>query len=374
MISPDSIELDMILDSLPMQIAVIDRKGTIIQVNASWRSFSEENAAAIGENYYWLGANYFDAWAHLANRQNEDLWGGESVSEGIRRVLEGKELFFSLDYSAQGRKEQRWFMMSATPLQRPEGGAVIMHIPVTHHIELQHRLQYLGEQIETRVRERTAKLRKLARALTLAENRERQLLAQDLYDNLGQLLALMRIKLSGIKNGANVESILVDIDKLINLASNSLRSLAYQLSPPILFELGLRPAVEWLAEEVGRLYGLRVSVQEFGEDKPLDQPSRAILFSVLRDLLLKAAINVARSGVVVSFMGQENRLSIWVCYKNIDLDAEQFAEKSGIDLFSLRERLGFIGGNIEISSVPGKGSVVSLLAPLLLDEGEDCDW
>ena len=94
----------------------------------------------------------------------------------------------------------------------------------------------------------------------------RRQLATELHDDLGQTLALLKIKLSGLTAKTppmdmRDEDRLGEIKQLIAQANRQVRSLTFQISPPILEQFGLVPAVEWLAEDMGRHYGLRVAVE-----------------------------------------------------------------------------------------------------------------
>src|ERR1700722_14551791 len=80
-----------------------------------------------------------------------------------------------------------------------------------------------------------------------------------------------------------------EIDHLLGRASASARSLSYQLSPPVLHELGLVPALEWLGEEMKRLYRLDVTINSDRNAKPLDERTRVMLFRAIRELLVNIA-------------------------------------------------------------------------------------
>jgi PAS domain S-box-containing protein len=97
------------------------------------------------------------------------------------------------------------------------------------------------------------KLRSLASELSLTEERERRRIAATLHDNLGQLLAILKIRLGAVTESKATESTkreLRDIRKYIQQGIDYTRSLIVELSPPILHELGLEPALEWLAEQI----------------------------------------------------------------------------------------------------------------------------
>jgi PAS domain S-box-containing protein len=120
---------DAILESLPNHIAVIDRRGTIVAVNAAWTDFGRQEGArtpaAIGR-----GASYFDVCRRAAA---DGLHEAAFVLERIERVCQGISTGFETAYASDTPAgDQRWWLMTVTPLRRPEGGAVIAHADVTH--------------------------------------------------------------------------------------------------------------------------------------------------------------------------------------------------------------------------------------------------
>jgi signal transduction histidine kinase len=217
-----------------------------------------------------------------------------------------------------------------------------------------------------------ARLRALAFELARAEENERQAIARDLHDDLGQLLSVAKLKL-GKLNGApqaDREQIVEELSGLIGRAESSVRSLAFQLSPAVLYELGLVPALQWLAEDVKKTYGLSVQVTDDGAPKPLSQSSRAVVFRAIRELLINV---VKHAGVSTAFLGTRrvgNKIEVEVSDDGNGFAPTGIAAHShgGFGLTSVRERMSFIGGNVKISSLPGNGTEIRLTAPLSQDE------
>ncbi len=210
-------------------------------------------------------------------------------------------------------------------------------------------------------------IRELSGELTMAEERERRSLAQDLHDNLGQLLAAVKIKLATLDPGS-LKSSIVEIGTLVDQADRTVRMVRQQLSPPILHSLGLGPALEWLADELKRGYGLTVHVDDDSEPKLLDEAGRTIVFRSVRELL----INVVRHAQVmradVTCLVEDCRLIVAVSDEGCGFDAAEILRAlpsaGGFGLFSIRERFASIGGGMDIDSAPGEGSTITLTVPL----------
>ena len=227
-------------------------------------------------------------------------------------------------------------------------------------------------KLEKLVRRRTAQLSALTMEVTLAEERERRSLAQDLHDDLGQILAMAKLKLTALEqpDGADQQSHLQqirEIEAMVDRANRSVRSLSLQLSPPVLHQLGLVAALEWLAEEVYRSYGLTVMVRDDGRPKPLPQVSGYLLFRAVRELLINVSKHAGVTRADVSVEIVEDNLIVSVSDSGRGFDAKKKVMPSaggGYGLFSVGERIRHIGGEIQIDSSPGDGTVVVLILPL----------
>ena len=111
-----------ILSALPSHIALVDNRGVIVSVNRAWQEFAEENSLPVPA--YGIEINYLDTCDTARD-------GGESAA-GIRSVLAGDSSSFSIEYPFHSPTQQRWFLMTVTPLSHSaSSGAVIMHTDIT---------------------------------------------------------------------------------------------------------------------------------------------------------------------------------------------------------------------------------------------------
>ena len=232
-------------------------------------------------------------------------------------------------------------------------------------------LRCMADSLEERVRQGTAQLRALNAELTLTEDRERRILARDLHDDLGQVLAIVKIKLSSIEGSERrgmLKAALKDIEQLIDQANRSVRSLMLQLSPPILQTLGLIPTLEWLSEEMERLYGLAVCVDTEGELPNIEEPARTTLFRSIRELLINVAKHADTTlAQVFCHPSDDGLVCISVTDQGHGFNYQETLSKpvgnTGFGLLSVRERIEFIGGRMEVDSLPGYGTTISIIFP-----------
>jgi signal transduction histidine kinase len=211
------------------------------------------------------------------------------------------------------------------------------------------------------------RLRALTSELFLTEERERRRLAVDLHDGLSQLIALAQMKLAVLAKAAGPDAGLArsvgEIRAVVEQAHRSVRSMTFQLSPPVLHDIGLEPALEWLAEDMRQRYGLPVRFEDDGREKAADDRLRVVFFRSVRELLINAAKHAAAGHVRVRLAREGDLLCALVEDDGVGMSPDRVRSK-GSGLFSIRERLSVLGGSVEIESAPGRGTRIRLRAPL----------
>lgn len=244
---------------------------------------------------------------------------------------------------------------------------------VTERVRAEAELQRHRLHLEDMVLERTAQLRALAQELAKVEERERRSIAQDLHDDLGQIIAAVKIRLTSLQlqdtnpRHDELKQRVKEIGAMVDQANRAVRSFSAQLSPPVLSQLGLVSALEWLAEDMQRSNGLTVHIYDDSNVMMLDGTLGSSLFRSVRELLINVSKHAGTNSAEVSFFTDDDEFVITVTDTGVGFDAEQRLIPSadgGYGLFSIRERLGSIGGTMQIDSQPGDGTVVILTLPL----------
>jgi len=215
-------------------------------------------------------------------------------------------------------------------------------------------------------------LRRLAAELSLAEERERRAIATELHDHLGQALAFTRLRLSEFAGNAvfcGFEADLAEILRLVDQSIRFTRTLTGELSPPVLYELGLAPALDWLGERFAAKHGCRVAVTADDGCEPISQEARVMLFKAAHELLTNAVKHARPRLVRVDLHRAGQDLFVAVTDDGGGFDpaglaaAEATGDQGGFGLFSIRERLRHLGGSMDVRSAPGQGATITLRLP-----------
>jgi signal transduction histidine kinase len=226
------------------------------------------------------------------------------------------------------------------------------------------------KSVEEQVLSYQEQLQTLASELALSEERERRRIATNLHDRIGQTLAFARLKLAGIGARGAAEEV-EKLRELIDQAISDTRSLTFELSPPVLYELGLVPALEWLVRKIGKEHPIRIRFQDDGQPKPLDENVRVVLFQAVRELLVNVVKHADAAHVEVVLRRDADALRIVIEDDGSGFDlAKLQARPEGtrtFGLFNVRERLEYLGGRVKIRSEPRRGTRVTLIAPLRIE-------
>ncbi len=238
---------------------------------------------------------------------------------------------------------------------------------ITEHKQIEKQIQVYQEQ-----------LRYLAAELSFAEERERRRIATMLHDHIIQNLGFSKISLeilaetaAGFGHDKHLNSI-KELEVITEEMIKYTRSLTFDLSPPILYELGFEVAVEWLIEQIHKRHGILIFFENDGQPKSLDDDIRSLLFQAARELLVNVVKHAQATHVNVFVSRKKDHIKIDIEDNGIGFDVVRISPRmdknSGFGLFNIRERLHYIGGGLELDSGPGRGTRASLTAPLAIDK------
>lgn len=235
------------------------------------------------------------------------------------------------------------------------------------------------KRTEKELLEHQAKLKSLASQLSLTEERERHRLATELHDQISQSLVISKIKLDQLRKSSTSDEFnkpLEDICNCLGQIIDDTRTLTFDLSYPILYELGFEAAVaEWLTDQIQEKHRIETEFEDDGRQKPLDDDIRVLLFRNVRELLINIIKHAKANKVRVSIRRVKEHINVSVEDDGVGFDPVEVAsmatKRAEFGLFSIRERLEQLGGIIEIVSGLGRGSKITMIAPLKYDNSAD---
>ncbi len=229
-----------------------------------------------------------------------------------------------------------------------------------------------NREARLRIEENQSRLRKLATELSLAEARERREIAVALHDDIIQEFAFIKLRIAQFRGDAvfyGFERNLEEILALLERAIRQTRTLTFDLSPPVLYDLGLAAALEWLAERYLQRHGLRVEL-DLRLDRPdrLPEALRVTIFKCVQELLTNVVKYAQVSAARLRLGRDDASLIIEVGDDGTGFETGRLSwsegSQPGFGLFSIRERLQSFGGEMAIRSSPGAGTAVRLTLPM----------
>ena len=213
--------------------------------------------------------------------------------------------------------------------------------------------------------QRAEQLRALATELAVAEQRERRRVARILHDELQQTLVGAKYQLEAATAKTRTRATRETMGRLSEILEEAIktsRSLTAELGLPILHQKDLTGALKWLAGRMLERHGLQVTVEAEALAEPLSDDLRAFVFEAVRELLFNVVKHAGVNEAQVRLLRQGENLRVEVSDAGRGFDSDR-PQGSGTDfgLFSIRERLGYLGGHMDINSAPSQGTRISFV-------------
>lgn len=348
-------------------MAVLDRRGTIIAVNDAWKSFARANGYR--GSAFGVGANYL-AICRAAAEAGAD--GAETAHAALEGLLAGRTRMFSIEYPCHAPGEDRWFQMIALPNADPgrDGQFLVLHLPITERKQAERRILEARRDTE---RAAAAKSRFLATAAgdlrqaaqaammfyQLLPEEPRAEAADQARVRLGRCLESLRDSLDGLTDLSRLESGMVSPRPEVFAADALLESLWVEFAP--------------VAEARGIDFR-RVPSSAFAETDP------ALVATVLRNLLTNATTYARGSKVLLGCRrsGSSLRLTVadagpGIAERETSLIFEDFYRGEhfghdrtrglGLGLSVARRVAASLGERLTVRSRPGHGSIFEMTVP-----------
>jgi len=361
-------EWESTVDALAEVVCVVDSYCNVVRTNRAIESWGLGGVRDVqGRNVHRLLHPRCDAdECELARRLGE-AWGlmrsnGCATFE-LRDAVLGRALHITLR------------TVATTDL------AVIVLSDITTLHNIQADLRAMNEQLETRIETRTRELNAsrdelsmLSAQLMTAQENERKRIAQELHDGIGQSLSAIKYSLERAVEMSHNDApsapteLLRTTIRRVQQTLESIRSIAMNLRPSLLDDLGAVSAVRWLCREFGEIYApLRIHTDIAVTDSTVPEPLATPIFRTVQESLNNVARHAQANNAVVSMRNDASRLMLEISDDGVGFDPRESLGPSvagGHGLSGLRERATKTGGTFSLQSKRGCGTVVRVGWPL----------
>gem|GEM_PF-2192177 len=226
----------------------------------------------------------------------------------------------------------------------------------------------MEEKIRNYQKELYAAATEMSTLESRVEERERYLIAADLHDYVGQNLVVLQLKLGLLQRSLSAPNMLRHVEEIREIIGKTIqytRSLTVELNPPILVEIGFKPAIESLAEAFQKTHELKIVIKDDGQPIHIDSENRYLLFRCVREILMNVVKHSQANNVEIAMSRSAGRMYVTVADNGTGFDMSTAdRKKTGFGLFTIRERMKRLGGYCEIETKPGSGTMVILAMPI----------
>jgi PAS domain S-box-containing protein len=326
---------------------------------------------------------YNERWLEYTGQTREEAGGwawtnavhpdeqAQSAEDYRRAVAEERPLH--REYRIRNASgEYRWFLVQALPF-RDDGGRSVRYYGAATDIQEQRMAR---EELEAHVRERTHALlelsvtrQQLLQRLVTATEEERQRIARELHDEMGQHITALRVRLDSLPSDGRVE----ELKGIITRIDQSIDRLTLELRPPTLDQLGLHGAITSLADEFSAASGIRVALHlGLADNDRFADNIESALYRVLQESLTNVWKHA--SATTVSVILERERQGLRMIIEDDGHGFETVAAtgdapaRGRFGLLGMRERLALVGGTFDIESESGRGATIFVRVPLIAPE------
>lgn len=255
---------------------------------------------------------------------------------------------------------------TATRIQQGELDARAPHSPVADR-DLDHLTWTFNGMLDSLAMYRR-RLREIAARALDAEEAERKRIAQELHDETAQTLAALLIQLRLARGAADDEArdaMLDDVKRGISSALEGVRRFARGLRPPALDELGLVAAIESHTRMLQEAVGLQIEVDADPIGGLLTPEAELALYRIIQESLSNALRHASATHATVTIRRQQGEITATVedDGRGFSVAQAMAGPHGGLGLFGMKERAGYIGGQLDIQSEPGVGTRVEIVIP-----------
>lgn len=282
-----------------------------------------------------------------------------------RRLLAGESKAYQLEARLRDQEGQTlWALLSVTLVRDAQGAPASFIEQITDITQ--------RKQVEEQLLRSRQQLRELAAYRDTVREVERKRIAREVHDELGQQLTALRMRLSLLgrpaDDGPPLSEQLADMRRLLDRMVGMVRHVASNLRPATL-DLGLVPALEWLAGDFEQHSGIRCRFRLLTSDDraadtlALDDTRATALFRIAQEALTNVARHAQASEAGISLKATADGISLQVSDNGRGFDPAGVKARRSLGLLGMRERMLILHGELQIHSAAGQGTTVSVELP-----------
>lgn len=227
------------------------------------------------------------------------------------------------------------------------------------------------KKAELALKDSRRRLRALSSHQTQLLEAERKHIAQEIHDELGQLLTALRMDVSLLRMAFGENPLIQDkaeqMRRLIDKTIDVVRHIASNLRPAAL-NLGLLPAIEWLTRDFSVRWSIPCSFEADCDDLLLDEATATTVFRVAQESLTNIARHAEATIASIRLYRRNKTLHLSITDNGCGFDMAEANTQKSFGFFGMHERIHAAGGKLVIESAPGKGTTVDMAVPI--DRGQ----
>lgn len=268
---------------------------------------------------------------------------------------------------------------SEAPQSDPASGEPDVLSPAGDVLDRVRRIGRENERLFEELLGAERRYRGLARAVWNVQEEERRRLARELHDGIGQTLTALKNHLDHLAGKAGDEGSrfaedLAAAAEMAGSAVHDTRELSRLLRPPVLDDLGLVPALSWLARTLEKRTGLGIELSfagelaagAGGEAERLEPEVETVIFRVVQEALTNTLKHSGARRAEVTLTADRSAVSVRIADPGAGFDPDATldgAPASGVGLAGMRDRVELFGGRLSLVSAPGQGTEILLTVP-----------
>ncbi len=290
-------------------------------------------------------------------------------SNNIEKVI-SKNKFHDIEICITKAPKEYWLSISGFPIFNKEGVYESMRgicYDITRRKIAEKKLQEKLQEIQ----DYQLELKKLNLEITLIEEKEKRRIAENLHDSLGQTLSLAYLTLSSISVESTTDHLKDTIKRSLELLSKAIsesRTLTYDLSPPILYEFGLVPAIRWKLDQLKKETNYIINFSDLSKKNILSKEYSILLYRVVGELLVNIRKHAKCSTIDVKIISNNNKFQILIEDNGVGFDNKimkiPYNDNIGFGLINITERIKNINGKFTIQSKIGEGTIANIIIDL----------